>query len=62
MYRMKLQCRCGHQSDWANFDVTEAEMKKKIRLAQIGLRLPQHLVCPGCHDLMSVKPVVQKVN
>lgn len=62
MYRIKLQCDCGHQSDWKEYDVPETKMKQIINIAKRALRLPQYLICPRCCNVMLIKPVVEKIN
>jgi uncharacterized protein with PIN domain len=59
MYRIKLQCRCGHQSDWKEYDVTLQKMRQIINVAQRALMTPHYLVCPKCNGILTVKPVVQ---
>jgi hypothetical protein len=62
MYRLKLQCRCGRQSDWKEYDVTPQKMKQIAHKARMALNLPQYLICPQCNGIMSVKPVVESFN
>ena len=61
MYKIKLQCRCGHQSKWKEYDVTKQKMQNIINIAKRALRLPQYLICPECNGILSVQLKVETI-
>ena len=62
-YRLYLKCQvCGNQSIPKDYDKSKEEMRPIIQVCQRALRLPQYLICPKCLGIMSVKPVVIKIN
>ena len=55
-----LICRqCGKVAK-KEFNVSKPEMNKLIKLANVGLMLPQYLICPSCGGIKTVEVEVHK--
>lgn len=55
-----LICRkCGRTAS-KKFDTTEADIRKKIKLANKALFLPQYLICPGCMGIKTIEVEVHR--
>ena len=62
-YKIWLKCvNCNRQSDAKDCDTDEATMNKNIQICNMALKMPQHLICPQCHGLLSVKVMLAKIK
>lgn len=62
-YKIFLKClNCHRQSDAKSFDTSEGRMKQYIKVCNMALRMPQHLICPQCQGLLSVKVMLVKIG
>lgn len=62
-YRLFLKCvHCNRQSDAKDYDVSSEDMKRMLKTANLALKLPQYLICPQCHGILSVKVMLETIK
>ncbi|RLI60435.1 MAG: hypothetical protein DRO67_09060 [Candidatus Asgardarchaeum californiense] len=62
-YKLFLKCvRCNRQSGTKEYNVSREKIKQIVKVANMALRLPQYLICPQCHGLTSVKPMLVTIK
>ena len=60
-FKFTLGCNNCHREASKVFNTTEQDMQAKARIAKKALRMPQHLICPGCQGIMCVGYKIERV-
>jgi hypothetical protein len=62
-YNLFLKCKsCGKESIKKEYDVSDSELDKIIKIGEQTLKFPMYLICPGCHNFLSVKLIKEEVK
>lgn len=62
-YLLYLRCtKCGKESDQKEYDCSENRINQIMEIGRRALKMVQHIMCPNCGSLFSVKLTKEQVK
>lgn len=58
-----LKCtNCNQESIKKEYDNSDSEIDKIMKIGSVALKFPQYVICPYCHGLLTVRLVKENIK